>query len=42
MEAGPAAWRITGARHAGITVSDLSRSLDFYCGLLGLEQLAAQ
>lgn len=39
MEAGPAAWRITGARHAGITVSDLSRSLDFYCGLLGLEQL---
>jgi catechol 2,3-dioxygenase-like lactoylglutathione lyase family enzyme len=30
-------WAIDGARHAGITVSDLDRSLDFYCGLLGLE-----
>ncbi len=28
-----------GARHAGITVSDLDRSLDFYCGLLGLQLL---
>jgi catechol 2,3-dioxygenase-like lactoylglutathione lyase family enzyme len=35
-EAGPA-WAVTGARHGGITVSDLDRSLDFYCGLLGLE-----
>ena len=32
-----AAWEITGARHGGITVSDLERSLAFYCGLLGLE-----
>jgi len=32
-----AAWTIQGPRHAGITVSDLDRSLDFYCGLLGLE-----
>jgi catechol 2,3-dioxygenase-like lactoylglutathione lyase family enzyme len=32
-----AAWTIKGARHAGITVSDLDRSLDFYCGKLGLE-----
>jgi catechol 2,3-dioxygenase-like lactoylglutathione lyase family enzyme len=31
------AWAIDGARHAGITVSDLDRSLEFYCGLLGLE-----
>jgi catechol 2,3-dioxygenase-like lactoylglutathione lyase family enzyme len=31
------AWTIQGARHAGITVSDLDRSLDFYCGALGLE-----
>ena len=31
------AWTIDGARHAGITVSDLDRSLEFYCGLLGLE-----
>ena len=30
-------WTIAGARHAGITVSDLDRSLEFYCGLLGLE-----
>jgi lactoylglutathione lyase len=30
-------WAIVGARHAGITVSDLSRSLEFYCGELGLE-----
>jgi catechol 2,3-dioxygenase-like lactoylglutathione lyase family enzyme len=34
-----ATWRITGARHGGITVSDLDRSLDFYCGQLGLELL---
>ena len=33
------AWRITGARHAGITVSDLDRSLGFYRDLLGLELL---
>ncbi len=32
-------WTIAGPRHAGITVSDLDRSLDFYCGLLGLELL---
>jgi lactoylglutathione lyase len=32
-------WTIDGPRHAGITVSDLDRSLDFYCGLLGLELL---
>lgn len=31
------AWEITGARHGGITVSDMGRSLEFYCGLLGLE-----
>lgn len=36
MEAA-ASWTITGARHAGITVSDLDRSLEFYCGLLGME-----
>jgi len=35
----PTTWQITGARHAGITVSDLDRSLEFYCGLLGLELL---
>ena len=34
-----AAWTIDGPRHGGITVSDLDRSLDFYCGLLGLELL---
>ncbi len=34
-----ATWQVIGARHAGITVSDLDRSLDFYCGLLGLELL---
>ncbi len=33
------AWAITGPRHAGITVSDLDRSLAFYDGLLGLEVL---
>lgn len=32
-------WTITGPRHAGITVSDLDRSLEFYCGLVGLELL---
>jgi catechol 2,3-dioxygenase-like lactoylglutathione lyase family enzyme len=30
-------WAITGPRHAGITVSDLDRSLEFYCDLLGLD-----
>jgi lactoylglutathione lyase len=34
-----ARWEIDGARHGGITVSDLDRSLEFYCGLLGLELL---
>jgi catechol 2,3-dioxygenase-like lactoylglutathione lyase family enzyme len=33
------AWTIDGPRHGGITVSDLDRSLEFYCGLLGLELL---
>ena len=33
------AWTITGPRHGGITVSDLDRSLEFYCGLVGLELL---
>lgn len=33
------AWTITGPRHAGITVSDLDRSLAFYEGLLALELL---
>ena len=32
-------WAIVGARHAGITVSNLDRSLAFYCGLLGMELL---
>ncbi len=32
-------WQIVGARHAGITVSDLDRSLAFYDGQLGLELL---
>ena len=32
-------WSITGPRHAGVTVSDLDRSLEFYCGQLGLELL---
>ena len=32
-------WTIEGPRHAGITVSDLDRSLAFYEGLLGLEVL---
>lgn len=36
---GAGGWRIVGARHAGITVSDLDRSLAFYCGLLGMELL---
>jgi catechol 2,3-dioxygenase-like lactoylglutathione lyase family enzyme len=35
--AATAAWEITGARHGGITVSEMDRSLEFYCGLLGLE-----
>ena len=33
------AWTIAGPRHAGITVSDLDRSLEFYRDLLGLEPL---
>lgn len=33
------AWTIDGPRHGGITVSDLDRSLQFYCGSLGLELL---
>ena len=37
--ASASAWTITGPRHAGITVSDLDRSLAFYEGLLGLELL---
>ena len=32
-----ATWEIKGARHGGITVSDMDRSLEFYCSLLGLE-----
>jgi catechol 2,3-dioxygenase-like lactoylglutathione lyase family enzyme len=32
-------WTIDGPRHAGITVSDLDRSLAFYEGLVGLELL---
>ena len=32
-----ASFAITGARHGGITVSDMDRSLEFYAGLLGLE-----
>jgi catechol 2,3-dioxygenase-like lactoylglutathione lyase family enzyme len=35
--AGEQTWTIVGPRHAGITVSDLDRSLEFYCGTLGLE-----
>jgi lactoylglutathione lyase len=38
-DAPSATWRVVGARHAGITVSDLSRSLEFYCDQLGLELL---
>lgn len=30
-------WAITGARHGGITVSDMDGSLELYSGLLGLE-----
>jgi lactoylglutathione lyase len=37
--AGGHGWTIVGARHAGITVSDLDRSLEFYCGKLGMELL---
>lgn len=39
MPAGTGQWKVVGARHAGITVSDLDRSLEFYCGLLGFELL---
>ena len=34
-----AGWTITGARHAGITVSEMDRSLAFYGDLLGLQLL---
>jgi catechol 2,3-dioxygenase-like lactoylglutathione lyase family enzyme len=34
-----AAWTIQAPRHAGITVSDLDRSLEFYCDKLGIELL---
>lgn len=34
-----ATWEITGARHAGVTVSDLDRSLTFYRDQLGFEVL---
>jgi catechol 2,3-dioxygenase-like lactoylglutathione lyase family enzyme len=34
-----AGWTIDGPRHAGITVSDLDRSLAFYEGIVGLELL---
>jgi catechol 2,3-dioxygenase-like lactoylglutathione lyase family enzyme len=33
------AWTIDGVRHGGITVADLDRSLEFYCGLLGFDLL---
>jgi len=32
-------WVVVGPRHAGITVSDLDRSLEFYVGLLGFDLL---
>lgn len=38
-DAGERGWVILGARHAGITVSHLDRSLEFYCGKLGMELL---
>lgn len=31
--------RVRGVDHVGLTVADLERSLDFYCGLLGLRLL---
>lgn len=37
LERERATWAITGARHGGITVSDMDRSLAFYAGILGLE-----
>jgi catechol 2,3-dioxygenase-like lactoylglutathione lyase family enzyme len=30
-------WAVVGARHAGITVSDLDRSLAHYCDVLGMQ-----
>lgn len=36
VDTAAAQWEIVGARHAGITVSDLDRSLAHYCGLLGM------
>jgi catechol 2,3-dioxygenase-like lactoylglutathione lyase family enzyme len=35
----PRTWSIQGARHAGITVRDLDRSLVHYCDVLGMELL---
>ena len=32
-------WAVTGPRHAGITVSNLDRALEFYIDTLGLELL---
>src|SRR4051812_1940985 len=37
--AGGEGWAVVGPRHAGITVSDLDRSLEFYVGLLGFDLL---
>lgn len=33
---------VTGFYHAGITVKNLEKSLEFYCGLLGFEFLSQQ
>jgi catechol 2,3-dioxygenase-like lactoylglutathione lyase family enzyme len=30
---------ITGMEHAALSVSNLERSIDFYCGILGMEHL---
>jgi catechol 2,3-dioxygenase-like lactoylglutathione lyase family enzyme len=37
LPAGGAGWRATGLDHVSVTCADLDRSLDFYCGLLGLD-----
>ena len=37
--AGATRWAVVGPRHAGVTVSDLDRSLEFYVGKLGLDLL---
>jgi catechol 2,3-dioxygenase-like lactoylglutathione lyase family enzyme len=40
VETAPAQrWSIAGARHVGVTVSDLDRSLEFYVDTLGMELL---